>query len=331
MGLEHLLEAALQQQNAPESNSASASASASASGSSTLGPSSEPSSPLQTLTPSTSLCPGYRIVLVSCTNCSCHQVQQDHSQLPPPALQAGTHQATASYHLNTATESPSLPPIDSLLLNSPIPFPATSCIPSPFPTSIADIKLSQDHTSVILPDGREVPFANSFRFTSHRDTQASSSSLTSTPLTLLPRRLSSVHASPSLGPTLDIQTDPEKKYICPYYGHLKQKRAARPAFYFSMLDQSGNGTADSEDSVCTARFKRKQEMERHVLSVHGREEEKAWVCPGPVNGVECGKRYARADALRKHLESAKCKVEGGCSFGLSESEIAAVVRGARKL
>ncbi|KAJ3087866.1 hypothetical protein HK100_008215 [Physocladia obscura] len=82
----------------------------------------------------------------------------------------------------------------------------------------------------------------------------------------------------------------------------------------------------TNDNICQSKFRRRQEMERHVLSVHTNESEKGWVCPG-ARGINCGKRYARADTLRKHLDSAKCRfVQGGCSFGLSESQIISMVK-----
>ncbi|ORY36651.1 hypothetical protein BCR33DRAFT_721869 [Rhizoclosmatium globosum] len=112
------------------------------------------------------------------------------------------------------------------------------------------------------------------------------------------------------------QGSSDRKYPCPFYGQPKTRKS-----------RTGNvetsPTPFAHDEICQARFRRRQEMERHVLSVHGSEQDKGWVCPVRT----CGKRYARADALRKHLDSAKSRGNvGGCSFGLSEIEIVGMVK-----
>ncbi|KAI8619464.1 hypothetical protein BC830DRAFT_1226071 [Chytriomyces sp. MP71] len=114
--------------------------------------------------------------------------------------------------------------------------------------------------------------------------------------------------------------DPERRYICPHYGQPKAKR-----WKYSDLSRM---SMDPDDLICHARFRRRQEMERHIMSVHGSEEDKAWVCPGPPGGVgPCGRRYARADALRKHLVSSRSRsVVDGCSYGLREDEIVSMTQ-----
>ncbi|KAJ3287148.1 hypothetical protein HDU79_005948 [Rhizoclosmatium sp. JEL0117] len=82
--------------------------------------------------------------------------------------------------------------------------------------------------------------------------------------------------------------------------------------------------------VCYARFRRRQEMLRHVRSVHGGAGDKVWVCPGGERGL-CNRRFARADALRRHLESIRCREEkDGCSYGMSDEEIGRLVRAAKE-
>ncbi|KAI9193703.1 uncharacterized protein BJ171DRAFT_524288 [Polychytrium aggregatum] len=72
---------------------------------------------------------------------------------------------------------------------------------------------------------------------------------------------------------------------------------------------------------CNALFRRKQELLRHMRSVHGGEDAKAWGCPS------CGKHFARADALRKHLYCEKSR-QVSCSVGLSDHEIAQLIHSA---
>ncbi|KAI9341147.1 hypothetical protein BDR26DRAFT_860672 [Obelidium mucronatum] len=123
----------------------------------------------------------------------------------------------------------------------------------------------------------------------------------------------------------------DKKYACPFYGQRKSKKSRPSPSSGTNIPTPPSPTAttttdDLDESICFARFRRRQEMERHVLSVHGSEQDKGWVCPG-TPGKPCGKRYARADALRKHLDSAKSKAYAdGCSFGLGEAEIIAMVK-----
>ncbi|KAJ3347748.1 hypothetical protein HDU83_001856 [Entophlyctis luteolus] len=122
--------------------------------------------------------------------------------------------------------------------------------------------------------------------------------------------------------------DSSRKYPCPYYGEPKVVKRLKSSFDSprSFLLNHIDDNTDKE-ILCFATFRRRQEMERHVLSVHCTDEEKAWKCPGSCRGRPCEKRYARADALRKHLDSAKSRnVLGGCSFGLSNAEIVAMVK-----
>ncbi|KAI8608806.1 hypothetical protein BC830DRAFT_914830 [Chytriomyces sp. MP71] len=111
--------------------------------------------------------------------------------------------------------------------------------------------------------------------------------------------------------------------------HLEPGALDRPhkCIYFGM----DPGTLDNGAIIkeaCYARFRRRQEMLRHIRSVHGADEDKLWVCPGGRNTV-CGRRFARADALRKHLDSLKCRQEvDGCSYGLNDGEVAIMIKNA---
>ncbi|KAI8830411.1 hypothetical protein BJ741DRAFT_620031 [Chytriomyces cf. hyalinus JEL632] len=127
---------------------------------------------------------------------------------------------------------------------------------------------------------------------------------------------SGVLPSPTEAPT---SKELERRYVCPHYGQPKAKRLK--------YGDLSRGMPDPEDLICHAKFRRRQEMERHLASVHGSEEDKGWVCPGPVGGKGCGKRYARADALRKHLVSSRSRnLADGCSYGLNEDGIVAMVK-----
>ncbi|KAJ3345986.1 hypothetical protein HDU83_003520 [Entophlyctis luteolus] len=120
-----------------------------------------------------------------------------------------------------------------------------------------------------------------------------------------------------------------RNYPCPYYGQPKPIKRIKSAFNSPRSFPINNPYQDNTEKefLCFAKFRRRQEMDRHVLSVHCSEEEKAWKCPATCHGRPCERRYARADALRKHLDSAKSRnVPGGCSFGLTNEEIVAMVK-----
>ncbi|KAJ3125665.1 hypothetical protein HK098_008325 [Nowakowskiella sp. JEL0407] len=62
------------------------------------------------------------------------------------------------------------------------------------------------------------------------------------------------------------------------------------------------------EAGCESTFRRHQELLRHVRSVHAPKELRPFSCP-----IGCGKKFARADALKRHLESAKSRL-GGCAI-----------------
>ncbi|KAJ3099393.1 hypothetical protein HDU97_003226 [Phlyctochytrium planicorne] len=74
---------------------------------------------------------------------------------------------------------------------------------------------------------------------------------------------------------------------------------------------------------CTARFRRRQEMLRHGRSVHGGDDVRPFVCPG---FAICGRRFARGDALRRHVEAQRSQSVGGCVGGLSKEEVGKIGR-----
>lgn len=69
--------------------------------------------------------------------------------------------------------------------------------------------------------------------------------------------------------------------------------------------------------VCERKFKRKNDLERHMDTQHRR---KKYFCLGRVNDVEwgCGMKYSRTDALIKHW---KCKGRPCFDYFKSISEI----------
>ncbi|KAI9338845.1 hypothetical protein BDR26DRAFT_862873 [Obelidium mucronatum] len=115
--------------------------------------------------------------------------------------------------------------------------------------------------------------------------------------------------------------------------HLEQNAPDRPhqCIYFGLNREECNDAKGTVKEVCFARFRRRQEMLRHCRSVHGTVGDRLWVCPGSAK-VPCGRRFARADALRRHLESIRCRDEvDGCSFGLTEEDVTRVVRSAKRV
>ncbi|KAJ1566238.1 hypothetical protein HK405_010615, partial [Cladochytrium tenue] len=138
---------------------------------------------------------------------------------------------------------------------------------------------------------------------------------------------------------------------------------------------SGVGTASDGDNDggscaatdrCPAAFRRRQELLRHMRSVHGSAAAAAIAaaattatssssisthssssfslappaaaaaaaavaaqllrCPG----ADCERRFARSDALRRHLDSLRCRRRpGGCSEGLTDAGVRAAVAAAR--
>ncbi|KAJ3278347.1 hypothetical protein HDU76_009936, partial [Blyttiomyces sp. JEL0837] len=88
-------------------------------------------------------------------------------------------------------------------------------------------------------------------------------------------------------------------------------------------------TRPSQHIKCPARFRRRQELLRHIRSVHGAgDADRPWICPG--DPTKCGRRFARGDALRRHLESFRARGrEGGCSVGMSDEDISNAVRNGR--
>ncbi|KAI8619467.1 hypothetical protein BC830DRAFT_1165333 [Chytriomyces sp. MP71] len=94
-----------------------------------------------------------------------------------------------------------------------------------------------------------------------------------------------------------IAADPDRRYICPMYGQPKAKRwkYGNLSYIYGNVSYIG---MDADDLTCRARFRRRQEMERHIMSVHGSEEDKVWVCPGAPGGSgPCGRRFSRVPAV----------------------------------
>jgi len=52
---------------------------------------------------------------------------------------------------------------------------------------------------------------------------------------------------------------------------------------------------------CGSFFKRKQELMRHCRTIHGGDEARIYACPN------CQRKFARLDALKRHLGSIKAK------------------------